>query len=131
MEAIVTGLKAGAWTAAQGFFAFITITFVYNTTKNMILNAEQPQAFPFIWKGFIACALFSLFMAAELGEPTCDSMGDYRNGCEEYNSDGYEPSDEKRARQFAIYFLILYGPLLAAALDGQPKGAISRIGSDI
>lgn len=76
-----------------------------------------------LWKGFLICAGIALFASFSLGNPTCiDSEQDYRSStCNDYADDGFQPTTEQRAAQFAFWFTLLYLPVIFGAYKGRKE----------
>ncbi len=75
-----------------------------------------------LWKGLLWCGGIALFASVTLGNPTCEIQADpVYGGCEQYADDGYEPTTEQRAANFAYFFILLYVPVVIGAFNGSKK----------
>jgi len=101
------------------FIAFI----VYVAWLMARKNAGSGNFKMVLWKGFLWCAGIALFASFSVGDPTCiDSEQDLRGStCYEYADDGYQPTTEQRAAQFAYWFTLLYLPVIFGAYGGKNR----------
>src|SRR5690349_9026073 len=71
-------------------------------------------------KGFLWCTGIALFGSVILGHPSCFERDEA--GCVEFADDGYSPTTEQRAANFAYIFTLLYIPVLVGAFDKPKNG---------
>ena len=107
------------------FIAFI----VYVAWLMARKNAGSGNFKMVLWKGFLWCAGIALFASFSVGDPTCiDSEQDLRGStCYEYADDGYQPTTEQRAAQFAYWFTLLYLPVIFGAYKGKDEQTIASV----
>ena len=75
-----------------------------------------------LWKGLLCCCAIGLFTSLTLGNATCEEQTDpIRGGCEAYVDDGYTPTTEERAANFAYFLTLLYIPVVLGAFRGKDK----------
>lgn len=68
--------------------------------------------------GATACLLVAGFAAASVGAPTCAERDDpISGGCSEYDDDGYEVTDKQRFAKGLGFFVLIYAPVVAGALN--------------
>ncbi len=97
---------------------------VYFTWKTASTNAEGAKYKTVLWKGFLWCGGIAIFTSMTLGNPTCEEQSDpMYGGCEYYANDGYQPTTEQRAANFAYYMTLLYIPVVVGAL-GKRKNKL-------
>jgi len=106
---------------ALGYLLIAGIVFyAWDTART---HAKGGQLVSVLWKGFLWCGGIALFTSVTLGNPTCiDSEQDNRGStCYEYADDGYEPTTEQRAANFAYYMTLLYLPVIFGAYKGKDE----------
>lgn len=84
--------------------------------------AEKENLKKVLWKGLLWCAGIALFASFTLGNSTCEIQADpVYGGCEQYADDGYEPTTEQRAANFAYFMTLLYIPVVIGMFNGKKK----------
>ena len=94
----------------------LIIYFAYNTASK---EAEKSGLRTALWKGFLWCGGIALVMSINLGSPTCTDLEQDTRGstCNEYADDGFKPTTEERASEFAYYMTLFYLPVAIGAYE--------------
>jgi len=73
-----------------------------------------------LWKGFLWCVGVAFLSSVMMGNASCESVSDpVYGGCEEYADDGYEPTTQQRASNFAYFLTLTYIPVIFGAMQGK------------
>lgn len=101
------------------FFVGYAWNLAYKTTIEIGLKKT-------LFNGFFVCALISFGFALYLGQSTCidSEEGPMGSTCTEYAEDGYEPTNEQRAAEFAYYMTLLYIPVVLAVFNAEKGNKI-------
>ncbi len=96
-------------------FIAVIIHFCWSTAKD---NAKNGAYKSVLWKGFLWCAGIALFASVNMGSPSCENYSDpVYGGCEEYADDGFDPTTDERAANFAYILTLLYLPVIIGAFQ--------------
>jgi len=83
-------------------------------------QVPKPKKKLSLQKRLLWCGGIALFASITLGNPTCEQQADpVYGGCEYYADDGYEPTTEQRAANFAYFMTLLYIPVVFGAFSGN------------
>ncbi|HEV7702292.1 MAG TPA: hypothetical protein VGO63_02530 [Candidatus Paceibacterota bacterium] len=98
------------------------VLFAYKQGRD---NAKGGKLKMVLWKGVLWCGGLALVASIMLGNPTCEQSADpVYGGCEQYADDGYEPTTEQRAANFAYFLTLLYIPVVFGAFKGTKEQKI-------
>ncbi|MEK7631931.1 MAG: hypothetical protein AAB445_03645 [Patescibacteria group bacterium] len=93
------------------------VTFAWQQARNYARGGKLKLV---LWKGFQFCAGIAIFASLTLGNPTCIQQDDpVYGGCQEYDSDGYQPTSEEIISTFVFYMILFYAPVVFGARKGN------------
>lgn len=104
---------------AVGYLVISCIVYTAWNIARESVNGDNVKTI--LWKGFLWCAGIALITSISLGAPSCidEEYDPHGSVCNEYADDGFEPTTEQRAANFAYFMTLLYIPVLVGAYKGK------------
>ncbi len=117
-EGFLQSLESGAWEALALLLKSGFIYMVFAVTRDIVKGGASRHSY---WKALLVCSALAAVGAAELGNPSCEQSDPIHGGCEYYDEDGFEPTQESRYEYFSKLFLLLFLPAAIAIAQERKK----------